>query len=98
MRRTTDDDRISRSYSLVRSAAEAALHGALMLGDEEAPRLWPGLPGDSVALLSRHLGARDLATLRRVSRAWRDDVDADAVWAHAFATRWPVRERMTRAE
>ena len=62
-----------------------------MLGDEEAPRLWPGLPGDSVALLSRHLGARDLATLRRVSRAWRDDVDADAVWAHAFATRWPVR-------
>ena len=63
-----------------------------MLGDEEAPRLWPGLPGDSVALLSRHLGARDLATLRRVSRAWRDDVDADAVWAHAFATRWPVRE------
>ena len=61
------------------------------MASDDAPRVWQGLPGDSVALLSRHLGARDLATLRRVSRAWRDDVDADAVWAHAFAQRWPVR-------
>ena len=92
------DGSTSGRTTIVRSTAAAALHAAVMTGDEEAPRLWPGLPGDSVALLSRHPCARDLATLRRVSRAWRDDVDADAVWAHAFATRWPVRERMTRAE
>jgi hypothetical protein len=66
-----------------------------MAADE--PRAWPGLPGDTVALLSRHLCARDLASLRCVSTAWRSDVDADAVWAHAFAHRWPALAYETAA-
>lgn len=72
------------------SIARELFLGACAAMATDEPRVWPGLPGDTVALLSRHLGARDLVRLRCASSAWRADVDADAVWAHAFAQRWPA--------
>ncbi len=61
--------------------------------DVAAPSLW-SLPPDALAHVAKHLSVADLLSLRRACKALRAAVDNDALWAHAFRSRWPVRGRL----